>query len=83
MAAKLMYPASVKDFELVIVQLAKVEKEAESVLAEKKKRIDSNNDNVSPLASFGLKDMYDKLVSDLEQGPVTYTFDAKITPTKE
>lgn len=23
------------------------------------------------------------LVSDLEQGPVTYTFDAKIVPTKE
>lgn len=58
-------------------------KEAESVLAEKKKRIDSNNDNVPPLASLGLKDMYDKLVSDLEQGPVTYTFDAKIAPTKE
>ena len=58
-------------------------KEAESILAEKKKRIDSNNDNISPLASFGLKDTYDKLVSDLEQGPVTYTFDAKIAPTKE
>ena len=64
-------------------ELEKALKEAESILAEKKKRIDSNNDNVSPLASFGLKDMYDKLVSDLEQGPVTYTFDAKIAPTKE
>ena len=64
-------------------ELEKALKEAESVLAEKKKRIDSNNDNVSPLASFGLKDMYDKLVSDLDQGPVTYTFDAKIMPTKE
>ena len=64
-------------------ELEKALKEAESVLAEKKKRIDSNNDNVSSLASFGLKDMYDKLVSDLEQGPVTYTFDAKIAPTKE
>ena len=64
-------------------ELEKALKEAENVLAEKKKRIDSNNDNVSSLASFGLKDMYDKLVSDLEQGPVTYTFDAKIAPTKE
>ena len=64
-------------------ELEKALKEAESVLAEKKKRIDSNNDNVSSLASFGLKDTYDKLVSDLEQGPVTYTFDAKIAPTKE
>ena len=64
-------------------ELEEALKEAESILAEKKKRIDSNNDNVSPLASFGLKDMYDKLVSDLEQGPVTYTFDAKIAPTKE
>ena len=64
-------------------ELEKALKEAESVLAEKKKRIDSNNDNVPPLASLGLKDMYDKLVSDLEQGPVTYTFDAKIAPTKE
>lgn len=64
-------------------ELEKALKEAESVLAEKKKRIDSNNDNVPPLASLGLKDMYDKLVSDLEQGPVTYTFDAKIMPTKE
>lgn len=64
-------------------ELEKALKEAESVLAEKKKRIDSNNDNVPPLASFGLKSMYDKLVSDLEQGPVTYTFDAKIAPTKE
>lgn len=64
-------------------ELEKTLKEAESVLAEKKKRIDSNNDNVPPLASLGLKDMYDKLVSDLEQGPVTYTFDAKIAPTKE
>lgn len=64
-------------------ELEEALKEAESVLAEKKKRIDSNNDNISPLASFGLKDTYDKLVSDLEQGPVTYTFDAKIAPTKE
>ena len=64
-------------------ELEEALKEAESILAEKKKRIDSNNDNVSPLAPFGLKDMYDKLVSDLEQGPVTYTFDAKIAPTKE
>ena len=64
-------------------ELEKALKEAESVLAEKKKRIDSNNDNVSPLASLGLKDTYDKLVSDLEQGPVTYTFDAKVAPTKE
>ena len=64
-------------------ELEKALKEAESVLVEKKKRIDDNNDNVSSLASFGLKDMYDKLVSDLDQGPVTYTFDAKIMPTKE
>ena len=64
-------------------ELEKALKEAENVLAEKKKRIDSNNDNVSSLASLGLKDMYNKLVSDLEQGPVTYTFDAKIAPTKE
>ena len=64
-------------------ELEKALKEAENVLAEKKKRIDDNNDNVSSLASFGLKDTYDKLVSDLERGPVTYTFDAKIAPTKE
>ena len=47
-------------------ELEEALKEAESILAEKKKRIDSNNDNISPLASFGLKDTYDKLVSDLE-----------------
>ena len=64
-------------------ELEKALKEAESVLAEKKKRIDSNNDNVPPLASLGLKDTYNKLVSDLEQGPITYIFDAKIAPTKE
>ena len=64
-------------------ELEEALKEAESILAEKKKRIDSNNDNVSHLASLGLKDTYDKLVSDLEQGPVTYTFDAKVAPTKE
>ena len=64
-------------------ELEKALKEAESVLAEKKKRTERDNDNVSSLASFGLKDMYDKLVSDLDQGPVTYTFDAKIMPTKE
>lgn len=64
-------------------ELEKALKEAESVLAEKKKRTERDNDNVSSLESFGLKDMYDKLVSDLDQGSVTYTFDAKITPTKE
>lgn len=64
-------------------ELEKTLKEAESVLAEKKKRTESDNDNVSSLASFGLKDMYDKLVSDLEQGPITYNFNAKIAPTKE
>ena len=77
--ARLLCAAS----ELPPEELEKALKEAESVLAEKKKRIDSNNDNVPPLSSLGLKDMYDKLVSDLEQGPVTYTFDAKIMPTKE
>ena len=64
-------------------ELEKALKEAESVLAEKKKRTERDNDNVSSLESFGLKDMYDKLVSDLDQGSVTYTFDAKIAPTKE
>lgn len=64
-------------------ELEKALKEAESVLAEKKKRTERDNDNVSSLESFGLKDMYDKLVSDLDQGPVTYTFDVKIMPTKE
>lgn len=64
-------------------ELEKTLKEAESVLAEKKKRTESDNDNVSSLASFGLKDMYDKLVSDLEQGPITYNFNAKIAPMKE
>ena len=64
-------------------ELEKALKEAESVLAEKKKRTERDNDNVSSLESFSLKDMYDKLVSDLDQGSVTYTFDAKITPTKE
>lgn len=64
-------------------ELEKTLKEAESVLAEKKKRTKIDNDNVSSLESFGLKDMYDKLVSDLDQGSVTYAFDAKITPTKE
>ena len=64
-------------------ELEKALKEAEGVLAEKKKRTERDNDNVSSLESFGLKDMYDKLVSDLDQGSVTYTFDAKIAPTKE
>lgn len=64
-------------------ELEKALKEAESVLAEKKKRTERDNDNVSSLESFGLKDMYDRLVSDLDQGSVTYTFDAKIAPTKE
>ncbi len=64
-------------------ELEKALKEAESVLAEKKKRTERDNDNVSSLESFGLKDMYDKLVSDLDQGSITYTFDAKIAPTKE
>lgn len=64
-------------------ELEKALKEAESTLMEKKKRMKSNSDNVATLEAFGLKDMYDKLVSDLDQGPVTYTFDAKVTPTKE
>ena len=64
-------------------ELEEALKEAEKTLAEKKKRIKSNSDNVSSLESFGLKDMYDKLVSDLDQGPVTYTFDTKIAPIKE
>ena len=63
-------------------ELEKVLKEAEKTLAEKKKRA-KNSDNLAALEPFGLKDMYDKLVSDLDQGPVTYTFDAKVTPTKE
>ena len=64
-------------------ELEKALKEAENTLTEKKKRMKSNSDNVATLETFGLKDMYDKLVSDLDQGPVTYTFDAKIVPTKE
>ncbi len=64
-------------------ELEKALKEAESTLMEKKKRMKSNSDNVATLETFGLKDMYDKLVSDLDQGPATYTFDAKIVPTKE
>lgn len=64
-------------------ELEKVLKEAEKTLAEKKKRMESDSDNVATLETFGLKDMYDKLVSDLDQGPVTYTFDAKVVPTKE
>ena len=63
-------------------ELEKVLKEAEKTLAEKKKRA-KNSDNLAALEPFGLKDMYDKLVSDLDQGPVTYTFDAKIASTKE
>lgn len=64
-------------------ELEKALKEAESILAEKKKRTKSDSDNVSSLESLGIKDMYDKLVSDLDQGSVTYTFDAKVMPTKE
>ena len=65
-------------------ELEKALKEAEKTLAEKKKRVkNSDSDNLAALEPFGLKDMYDKLVSDLDQGPVTYTFDAKVTPTKE
>ena len=64
-------------------ELEKALKEAENTLTEKKKRMKSNSDNVATLETFGLKDMYDKLVSDLDQGPATYTFDAKIVPTKE
>lgn len=64
-------------------ELEKALKEVENTLTEKKKRMKSNSDNVAILETFGLKDMYDKLVSDLDQGPVTYTFDAKIVPTKE
>nr|DAK69963.1 MAG TPA: hypothetical protein [Caudoviricetes sp.] len=64
-------------------ELEKALREAESILMEKKKRMKSNGDNVATLETFGLKDMYDKLVSDLDQGPVTYTFDAKTVSTKE